>query len=633
MISIFLKNRIYQGLIILSLCLLYTSAVFTAAKVDHHSLEEVMKHHSAIMLGFAIYLACIHVTAYYWVTNYRRQKRNNDRLEISSAVFNNAKEGMVIADKNNVIIDVNPAFTAITRMNKDSLLGSDAIGILAHTNGSMKFYEIDNALSRTGEWRGEAWCRQNEKSNCLIDLNITTTLADDNKFYHIYNLTDITVNAKQREEIKKLESYDALTSLPNRNFLKDRLEEAMMTSRQNDSLLGVCCIDLDGFKHINNVLGKTHGDATLIDFSKRLSNFAGKVHTVARTGGDEFVVLLENISSKERIIYTVERMLSLLQMPAYSDLNVIKATASIGVAIYPDDDSDSEALVRHADAAMFEAKLAGRNQFQIFDSKAKKAQSDKMEWVARLMKGIRTQEMSLYYQPKMDISTGRILGFEALIRWNHPDKGVMTPDSFLPWINGDSLIKELDEWVIREAFTQLRKWKETGLETVVSVNVTSESLLSPDFVDKLVELCEEYSDIHVSKIQFEVLETTFLEDMDFAKSQLSKIRNLGIMVALDDFGTGYSSLGYLRNLPTDYIKIDRSFVKGILEDDGDKAIVEGIIQLSKTFKMKVVAEGVEDSEILSMLGTMQCDIAQGYYLSKPIPAESVFNWLSDRNRT
>jgi EAL domain-containing protein (putative c-di-GMP-specific phosphodiesterase class I) len=239
--------------------------------------------------------------------------------------------------------------------------------------------------------------------------------------------------------------------------------------------------------------------------------------------------------------------------------------------------------------------------------------------------------MVLHYQPKMDLKTKTIAGFEALIRWDHPVRGILPPIEFLPFLNGSDSIVELDEWVLNDVFRQVGEWREEGLLTTVSLNITSQSILLPGFVNTVESICESNKNIPVSSIQFEILETSILEDMEFAKKQLDEIRVLGIKVALDDFGTGYSSLGYLRNLPTDYIKIDQSFISGIIDNSGDQAIVKGLVQLSKDFDMKVVAEGIEDAAVLDKISLLGCDIAQGYYLSKPMPSESVIDWLSKKS--
>ncbi len=435
--------------------------------------------------------------------------------------------------------------------------------------------------------------------------------------------------SKNAEQIRKITHYDFLTSLPNRTLLKDILDAAIASSKEG-TLLAVCCIDLDGFKKINEVIGYRNGDKLLVSIAEKLSHFAGK-NAVGRIGGDEFVVLLRGFSDQEALKDSIKELLEVIQLPCLGELSVVKPTASIGVAIYPTDASTCETLVRHADVAMFSSKLKGKNQYQFFDSEKKNLKAKQKESLDRILKAIHSDEMTLYYQPKMNIKDKSIVGFEALIRWSHPERGVLLPIEFLPFLNNCECIVELDEWVLNEAFRQLGKWRKEGFETTVSVNITSQSILLPGFINTVESICEKYKDIPIESIHFEVLETTVLEDMTFAKKQLSKLRELGIKVALDDFGTGYSSLGYLRNLPTDYIKIDQSFIRGILSDEGDQAIVESLVCLSKAFKIKVVAEGVEDADVLDKLLLLECDIAQGYYLSKPMPSTDVIGWINNES--
>ncbi len=436
--------------------------------------------------------------------------------------------------------------------------------------------------------------------------------------------------SKNTEQIRKITHFDSLTSLPNRTLLKAIIDAAIVTSTKESTLLAVCCIDLDGFKKINEIIGSNNGDKLLISIAENLSLFAGK-NAVGRIGGDEFVVLLRGFSKQEALNNSIKELLSIVQLPCLGELSVVKPTASIGVAVYPTDTSSCEVLIRRAGIAMFDSKLKGKNQYQVFDSEKNKFKAKQNGSIGRTLKAIRSGEMSLYYQPKMNIKDKTIVGFEALIRWNHPGKGILLPGEFLPSLNDCECIVELDEWVLNESFRQLERWRKEGFETTVSVNITSQSILLPGFIKTVESICKKYNDIPVESIHFEVLETTVLEDIQFAKSQLSKLRELGIKVALDDFGTGYSSLGYLRNLPTDYIKIDQSFIGGIISDEGDQAIVESLVRLSKAFKIKVVAEGVEDANTLSKLLLLECDIAQGYYLSKPMPSIEVVDWIRNES--
>lgn len=432
----------------------------------------------------------------------------------------------------------------------------------------------------------------------------------------------------KRSTALDLESNAHSASFRNRNALSRELDQISYLTLKNGSVTAVCYLDIDRFKNFNDLYGYKSGDEFLEFFATNLLAFEYKDTVVSRVGGDDFVVVLSNCTSIPKTKALIEKLLAHARKPFLVDGDLVKPSVSIGATIIPSDSSDGDTLIRHASYAMCQGKLKGKNQVCIFDMEAKKQAVQKNKAVSEILKALANDEMVLHYQPSMDLITNDVLGFEALIRWQHPKKGLLQPTSFLPDINESPLIVKLDEWVIRKTFFQLRVWKQQGLETVVSVNVTSQSILHPDFIECLKSISRSYQDISMSSIQIEVLETSLFKDMTLAREQLLKIRKLGVSIALDDFGTGYSSLAYLNTLDTDYIKIDQSFVKGVLAETGDLAIVQVIIQLSKTFKMKVVAEGVESEDIFNKIKQLGCDIVQGYFLSKPIPPESVIEWLN-----
>lgn len=441
-------------------------------------------------------------------------------------------------------------------------------------------------------------------------------------------LIDITETEKYKNKIEKLAAFDILTSLPNRTTLEELMIERMADALDSQTLLAACYLDIDDFKTINDLYGKDVGDAALIKVSKKLTNALDHC-IISRPGGDEFIVMLYDMKTQDEVVLNVRKILDTINTPLHVDKQVMKLTASAGVSIYPLDNSDSDTLVRHADVAMYEAKLKGKNQFVIFDEKKKHAKASKHELIERLLQALKKDEMELYYQPKIEIKSNRVTGFEALIRWNHPEKGVLSPDKFLPNLHGHSSMVELDLWVIQKAFKQLSQWNRQGYNFVVAVNITNESILNSRFVENVCDTISLNPDVRPEQIHFEILETSFLKDMNLAKSQIKQIRALGIKISLDDFGTGYSSLGYLRNLPADYIKIDQTFVQGLLDDDADLAIVKGVVQLSKVFRLKAVAEGVENKNVLHKLHSLGCEYAQGYYISKPMPQQEVIKWLEE----
>ncbi|GAB6071512.1 hypothetical protein JCM30760_26100 [Thiomicrorhabdus hydrogeniphila] len=625
---------LFKIVVILVLGIFYTNMVLITWNIENSLFHESHKAHLYEILFFITYLIAIHYAIYFWIVSYKKESKTRQKLEISSAVFSNAKEAIIIADANNNIVDVNPEFTKLTGYRRSSVLGQPSKYCLSDSNELTIVEELQKELLEKGFWHGELWINRFDGKNALVELKVTSANSNSkNELFYIFNFIDITVPHNQKIEIEKLVLYDPLTSLPNKQFLKTKLSEAMIEATKGNYFLAVCIIDMDRFNQINELIGSKRADAYLISIANRLVEFVEKGDVVGRTGGDEFLVLLKNLSSYKEIEHKLNQMVKLLRKPINIGLNVIKSSASIGVALYPDENISAETLMRHSDFALYQAKELGRSQYKFFDTEKKKARTHHFESVSRVHKALSSDEFELYYQPKINIQTNEVIGFEALIRWNHPEEGVVLPGDFLPNIDGHGIMIDIDYWVIRQAFNQLSKWCQQGLLFSISVNITNESILEPSFINKIKQIINEYKSVPLDLIQFEVLENSLLKDMTLAKKQLIKVRELGILVALDDFGTGYSSLSYLRNLPTDFIKIDRSFVMGILKNDEDLAIVEGIIQLAKTFKMRVIAEGIENIEILNKLNKMKCDMAQGFFISKPIPSTKIENFLCKYNLT
>lgn len=453
--------------------------------------------------------------------------------------------------------------------------------------------------------------------------------------YKLLQQKSINDKLELKAKINKIQNFDPLTTLPNRKMLKVILDAAMQEASERNTLVAILSMDIDSFKLINKAIGKSNSDKLLQKISERIKSHIGEGNSVARTGGDEFVVILNNLKSQQEIKQAASSLMDELKKPCQAEFSVVKITVSMGISVFPENnyyEDDLETLVRHADIAMLKAKAKGKGQYQFFDPSEKAVETRKSESIESVLKALRNNEMILYYQPKLCLKTNTIKSFEALIRWNSPKRGIVAPSQFLPYINGNKIIIELDEWVLQEAFFQLRRWKAEGFNTVISVNITSESILSENFIKNVENVSVRFSDVPIHSIQLEVLETSLLADIDLARERLNRLRSIGIKIALDDFGTGYSSLGYLKNLPTDIIKIDQSFIRGLLSSEGDQAIVKSVIQLSKAFKMQVVAEGVEDEEILNHLKMLECDIAQGYYISKPMPANTVISWSQNQSK-
>ena len=441
---------------------------------------------------------------------------------------------------------------------------------------------------------------------------------------------DVDISREQRVSaaLQRMANFDALTSLPNRALLGDRLKQAMAHARRQGKKLAVAFIDLDGFKPINDALGREVGDKLLLEVSQRLVNILREGDTVSRLGGDEFVLLICNLESTEECKTILDRVLVSLASPMVIDGTELQVSASIGFTIAPDDPSEADGLIRHADQAMYQAKLSGRNRHHFFDPAHDLRTKAGMEICSRVLNGLDYGEFELHFQPRVDMRRAQVLGAEALLRWNHPRQGLMMPGAFLPDIenSGETMIV-LGRWVLETAVLHLDKWLRSGLSLSISVNIAAAHLLAPNFVEHLKQLLDKFPGVPAHLLELEILESAALEDMDAVASVISQCRGLGVHFALDDFGTGYSSLVYLRRLQVDILKIDRSFVIGMLEDADDQTIVEAVIGLARAFGREVIAEGVESIQHGQALINLGCDQAQGYGIARPMPASQLASWI------
>jgi diguanylate cyclase (GGDEF)-like protein/PAS domain S-box-containing protein len=421
--------------------------------------------------------------------------------------------------------------------------------------------------------------------------------------------------------------YDALTELPNRILLSDRMQHAMTRCVRHAQCVAMAFIDIDGFKFINDTYGHSVGDQFLREISKKLKLSLREGDTLARIGGDEFVAVIEELNHPDDSFEVLTRMLQ----AAASELVVfdkpIKVSASIGVTFYPQNDSSPDQLLRHADQAMYKAKQLGKNRWHAFDIEKDVAAKHKHEELERLRLALTQQEFVLFYQPKVDLRNNEIMGMEALIRWQHPTRGILPPAAFLPILEQDILSIELGDWVIETALKQLHAWHGTPMQHTISVNISPLQLQHNNFISQLKSTLKVFPLISENSLEFEVLESSALKDIHMVSGVIKECNKLGVSFSIDDFGTGYSSLTYLKQLPANYLKIDQSFVKDMLVDENNRAIIQGIIELAKAFDLNVIAEGVETPEIGKELLSLGCHLAQGYGIAKPMPASDFPAWV------
>lgn len=439
---------------------------------------------------------------------------------------------------------------------------------------------------------------------------------------------DVTETRNLRHQISWHARHDALTGLYNRAALAERLTHAIFVARNKSLLLAVCMLDLDHFQTVNDTYGNRVGDRLLKETARRLGAFATASDAVARMGGDEFVLLLGEQADVPAIKARVGVLMKQLAAPYAIDDRVLNTTVSIGVAVFPQDDANPDTLLRHADQAMCQAKSFGRNQMHVFDVQHDHAVQTQHTRQTRIAQALHAGELVLHYQPKVNLRTGQILGLEALLRWQHPEQGLLGPQHVLPLIEDIDLVVELGEWVLRQALAQMRQWTDAGMLWEVSVNIAAPHFHRPNFVQRLKDILHTCPEVSPTRLELEILESAALEDMQYMRRMMQSCQALGVRFALDDFGTGFSSLSYLKRLPAETIKIDQSFVRGILEDGDDLTLVSAIVALAAAFNRHVVAEGVETPEQCAKLLELGCERAQGFGIARPMPAQEVMGWAS-----
>ena len=559
----------------------------------------------------------------------KARKASEEKLQLSDRVFRETHDGILITDKNCTIIDVNPTYCQVTGYSRKEILGRKPKLFSSRKHGP-EFYQLMwKAINEEGHWQGEIWNRK-KNGELFALLQTISCLTDDNGdvLYYVGVSSDITINKHQQEKLELMAHYDILTQLPNRALFADRFKQALAYCKRNKSLLAICFIDLDNFKPVNDTFGHDIGDQLLVEVAKRIKQTIREEDTVSRQGGDEFTMLLCQLESYEQCEQTLDRISHSLAQPFVIDDHPHQITFSCGVTLYPNDDSDIDTLVRHADQAMYRAKLAGKKHYHLFDPEKDQQTIHRFNELEQIQTALSNKEFQLHYQPKLNMKTGHVFGVEALIRWQHPEKGLLSPIEFLPVIEGTDLEVKIGDWVINQALTYLAELKKFGFTLTVSINISSLHLQSPSFLSGLEKALQRHSNVNPNNLELEILESSVLSNLQSISEIINTCRKkLGLNIALDDFGTGYSSLTHLRNLAANTIKIDQSFVRDILEDPNDYSIIEGIISLADSFERKIIAEGVETTEQGLMLLLMGCEDAQGYGIAKPMPAAEIVNWL------
>ncbi|AAZ28507.1 EAL domain-containing protein [Colwellia psychrerythraea] len=560
------------------------------------------------------------------ITNKRQQE---DDLKLADIVYQNSSEAMMITNINNEIIAINPALSDITGYSTSELIGKDP-KIFSSGKQSLQFYQsMWEEIKRTGTWQGEIWNTRKNGDEYPEWLSINTIYDDDGKvFRRIALFSDITEKKKKDALILRQANYDSLTNLPNRRMFIDRLEQEIKVSHRKKQKFALIFIDLDNFKNINDTRGHVFGDQLLTEAGKRITHCVREVDTVARLGGDEFTILLSDLSEIYNVESICQKVLLALSQPFCISKLYTYISASLGVTIYPNDASTTLELLKNADQAMYLAKDLGRNQFCYFTASMQEQAQNKLELMNDLRTAISLNQLAVFYQPIIELQTGIIRKAEALLRWKHPVRGMVSPAEFIPLAEESGLIIEIGDWVFKQTVQHIKECKkQLGLDIQISINKSPvqfrETVSQLDWLTYLTE-----NQLSGKNIVIEITEGLLMNNNTSTMEKLSRLRAADIKLSMDDFGTGYSSLSYLKKFELDYLKIDQSFTKNLAQGSEDMILSEAIITMAQKLGLKVIAEGIETEEQRKLLLDSGCDYGQGYYFSRPIPADDFLQLLA-----
>ncbi len=551
--------------------------------------------------------------------------RADEELRVAATAFE-AREGMMITSPQARILRVNKAFSEVTGFSAEQAVGQTPQILRSERHPDRFFRTMWRALNETGSWRGELWNRRPNGEDYPVWLTITAVKDERGQTSHyVATLTDITERKASEARINRLAFYDSLTELPNRRLLHDRLDQALATSARMGNLGAILFLDLDDFKTLNDNRGHYIGDLLLIAVAKRLRDSVRQEDTVGRLGGDEFLVVLEGLSkdrdqAQAQVQSFAEKILDHLNQPYQLEDSEYVATPSLGITLFDPEIQDCDELLKQADQAMYQAKASGRNTYRFFDPQMQLQSAERFALQAQLREALVNQQFTLHYQAQMD-NLDQCLGVEALIRWQHPKRGLVSPQEFIPLAEESGLILPLGQWILEAACAQLLSWAQTPATAKLNlaINISARQFQHPQFVPQLLDTVAS-TGINPRRLKLELTESMLLAHQDEIIIKMNALKSQGIKLSLDDFGTGYSSLAYLKRLPIDELKIDKSFVRDILTDPNDAAIALTIIRLAQSMDLTVIAEGVETQEQRNWLEQQGCNRYQGYYFGKPVPA-------------
>ncbi|WP_349746393.1 putative bifunctional diguanylate cyclase/phosphodiesterase [Pseudomonas frederiksbergensis] len=533
-------------------------------------------------------------------------------------------------DLNGRITYVNDQFCVVSGYSREELLGQNHRLLNSGLHSADFFAAMWRTIALGNIWKGEICNRAKDGRLYWVDSTMVPVLDDTTGLVDRYLSIRFDISEK-RQLLQSLQwrvGHDVLTGLPNRAFLSDLLDQALEFSRQENIPLAVCMLDLDGFKAVNDGYGHASGDMLLVEVAKRLRDIVRGEDVVARLAGDEFVLVLRYVRDLPELRAALTRVLGAISAPYTLHGKDINVFASIGVTLFPHDNEDAETLLRHADQAMYVAKQRGRNRFHLFDVSRDQEVKATHQTVERVRQALVAGEFRLHFQPKVNMRRGEVVGFEALLRWQHPQNGMVPPREFLPLVEDTDLIIDIGEWVMDQVLAQLHRWQQAGQGWPISINIAARHFQRADFVDRLRQVLARHAQVAPRMLDLEIVESVAIENIQHVSACLQACQALGVQFSLGDFGTGYSSLSYLKRLRTQTIKIDKSFVRDILNDRDDLALTTAVIGLARAFGRQVIAEGLESLEHGELLLRLGCEVAQGYFIARPMPPSEVPAWVA-----
>ncbi len=578
-----------------------------------------------IVLGNDTYLQAI-------VRDITERKIHDAQLSKLSSVMEQTADIVIVTDTAGKIEYVNPSFEKITGYTYTEAVNNTP-HLLASGKHKPEFYKHLWDTITTGNSYSNIFINRRKDGSLFYEEKTITPIKDyAGKITHFVSTgKDISERIQVQERLQHMAHHDALTDLPNRNLFLDRLQQSLTRARWHNRLVAVMFLDLDRFKNINDTLGHTVGDQLLLQLSERLGNSVRDGDTIGRFGGDEFAILLDDIDSDNHISSLAEKLLATLTKPFKINKQELFVTASIGISIFPNDGEDSDTLLRNADVAMYRAKDLGKNNYQFYSDDLSARIFERMTLETHLRHALERNEFILYYQPQIDTRTQKIMGVEALLRWQHPEFGLVTPNNIVPLMEETGLIEKVGRWVLETACRQSRTWHDAGWSYLhLSVNISSRQFNDPDFISSVHEIITS-TGINPEFLELELTESMLMRNASATINALNSLNALGVRFAIDDFGTGYSSLSYLRRFPIDTIKIDRSFIHDVTDNPDDAAIASAIIVMAQSLSLNVIAEGVENQQQLEFLSSRDCHYLQGNLFSRPLPAEEFTAMLKGQN--